>query len=107
VSFNWVKGHSENYGNDSADLLAKHGCTLSYNDIQYDLVPFSYVKKFLRTETINKWDNQWISTMKGNITKKFFTTIKSRLDLNFEPNFKTTQFFSGQQISNHIYIASK
>ncbi len=25
VSFNWVKGHSENYGNDSADLLAKHG----------------------------------------------------------------------------------
>jgi hypothetical protein len=49
----------------------------------------------MREITINEWENLWSAITKGEITKKIFPTIKSRIKAHIEHSFMITQFLGG------------
>ena len=57
ITFEWVKGHTNNEGNDSADLLAKKGCT--EGEFYYIKPSLSYIKSIVKTRVLTEWNQKW------------------------------------------------
>jgi ribonuclease HI len=54
LNFHWIKSHVGYYGNEIADSLAKDGCNLSENVIEFKTIPLSFVKKELQNQTLSE-----------------------------------------------------
>ena len=77
VYFTFVRWHVGIYGNERADWLAKNATKKNINtDVNF---PKSYLKNIFKFKTIEKWNCEYLTTDKGDITKKFFPTISERL----------------------------
>jgi hypothetical protein len=48
----------------------------------------------MREITLSEWQKSWSTTIKGNITKCFFPTIKDRIKTHIIHSFILTQFLS-------------
>jgi hypothetical protein len=50
-----------------------------------------------RNKNMNEWNNRWINTIKGPITRKFIPTVDFRLKIkkHFNTNYELTQILTG------------
>jgi ribonuclease HI len=89
IKLYWVKAHAGILGNELADTLAKKAATNETLTEKYNKIPKSVVKKELEEESMKKWQNNWMQTTKGSITKEYFPNIEERLKmkLNLTQNF--------------------
>ena len=55
--------------------------------ISFDKIPKSAVIRELTKETIHKWENKWKETMKGRVTKMFFSNNKDITKIKMTSNF--------------------
>ena len=54
------------------------------------------IKTDIEREIMTEWENRWATTLKGQITHKYFPTIKYRMSLPFlDLDHYTVQFISG------------
>ncbi|GFX19009.1 uncharacterized protein TNCV_323141 [Trichonephila clavipes] len=92
--FAFVRGHTGVLGNERADWLAK-AATKRKIDIDVN-IPKSFYKKITNERMMKSWNQEYLISNKGSITKKFFPTINKRLSCHhFYTNYKLTQFLTG------------
>ncbi|GFY36301.1 transposable element Tc3 transposase [Trichonephila clavipes] len=94
IDFAFVRGHTGVFGNERADWLAK-AATKRKIDIDVN-IPKSFYKKITKERMVKSWNQEYLISNKGNITKNFFPTINKRLSCHhFYTNYKLTQFLTG------------
>ncbi|GFT15642.1 putative 115 kDa protein in type-1 retrotransposable element R1DM [Trichonephila clavipes] len=94
IDFAFVRGHTGVLGNERADWLAK-ATTKRKIDIDVN-IPKSVYKKITKERIVKSWNQEYLISNKGSITKKFFPTINKRLSCHhFYTNYKLTQFLTG------------
>ncbi|KAJ4442557.1 hypothetical protein ANN_04144 [Periplaneta americana] len=78
--------------NERANVLAKQAAA---SDLEK--CPMSYVKKRLKERVINEWNDYWVRSTKGALTRElYFPTIYDTVNSKLmQPNFVLTQFLSG------------
>jgi hypothetical protein len=59
------------------------------------MIPKSAVRKKLRAESIEKWENEWQNTTKGEETKIYFHTVAQRLKQRIPLTSKLTTMLTG------------
>ena len=78
-----------------ADELAKSTATSNLK-ISYNLHSLSHVKKCSKEHILTEWNNNWLNSSKGLLTKEtFFPNVELRLRSLFQPDFILTQFATG------------
>ncbi|GFW80035.1 uncharacterized protein TNCV_984441 [Trichonephila clavipes] len=81
-------------GNERADWLAK-AATKRKIDIDVN-IPKSIYKKITKERMVKSWNEEYLISNKGSITKKFSPTINKRLSCHhFYTNYNLTQFLTG------------
>ncbi|GFX98807.1 uncharacterized protein TNCV_1503831 [Trichonephila clavipes] len=94
IDFAFVRGHTGVFGNERADWLAK-AATKRKIDIDVN-IPKLFYKKITNERMMKCWNQEYLISNKGSITKKFFPTINKRLSCHhFYTNYKLTQFLTG------------
>ncbi|GFT41702.1 RNase H domain-containing protein [Trichonephila clavipes] len=97
IDFAFVRGHTAVLGNERANWLAK-AATKRKIDIDVN-IPKSFYKKITKERMVKSWNQEYLISNKGSITKKFFPTINKRLSYHhFYTNYKLTQFLTGHGI---------
>ncbi|XP_067118869.1 uncharacterized protein [Centruroides vittatus] len=92
ITFNWVKGHSGNLGNERADLLAKkasNNTSTSY----YDKISTTHLNRLVHDIVLKMWKVRWDSCTTGRLTHSFFPTPTDHVT-NWT-TFQLTQLFTG------------
>lgn len=59
ITICWVPGHTNVYGNEQADLLAKMGSNSEINTDLTVLKPFCDFKGHIKTNSYSKWNKRW------------------------------------------------
>ncbi|GFU76807.1 homeodomain-interacting protein kinase 2 [Trichonephila clavipes] len=94
IDFAFVRGHTDVLGNERVDWLAK-AATKRKIDIDVN-IPKSFYKKITKERMEKFWNQEYLISNKGSITKKFFPTINKRLSCHhFCTNYELTQFLTG------------
>jgi hypothetical protein len=85
INLSWIKGHSNELGNNLADSAAKEAIVTGKH---YKLsMSKAYFKNIFKQESINSWMSEWKSSKKGRSTYYFFKTPSlKRLLCNFNSN---------------------
>ncbi|XP_067128674.1 uncharacterized protein [Centruroides vittatus] len=95
ITFSWVRGHSNNTGNDAADVMAKKAAR-SQLDFAYTKIPKSTIKNWNYQHAIQQWQEEWNGSLTGRLTFKFISDINRRLQMkHFTPSFPMTQLLTG------------
>ena len=80
LHFKWVKGHSNDYGNDIADEQARKG---GLGGVPFWLGPsMTYIKKQIRSRIKKEWNARWASLQGCRQSKEL---------ISFEPNPKVAK----------------
>jgi hypothetical protein len=88
-----VKAHIGIPGNDRVGQLVKE--TQENARKIYKFYPQSFAKRVLRMKSIEKWNQRWIETTKGEITHQFLPTVYSRISAkHFKTDFVITQYLT-------------
>jgi ribonuclease HI len=78
ISYMWIRGRSANASNELINILAKQAA-ISHRSFDYDLIPISYLKKFIYDNVVQIWNERWISSEVGGTTRKYFPTFYDRI----------------------------
>jgi len=91
IRFCWVKADIGIQGNEIANTLAKEAATNADIIECYKKVPKRIVISKLGGTSIEKWQKEWDQTIKGAITKEYFSVVAERLKMkiNITKNFTT------------------
>ncbi|GFX18018.1 uncharacterized protein TNCV_1576971 [Trichonephila clavipes] len=73
IDFAFVRGHTGVLGNERADWLAK-AATKRKIDIDVN-IPKSFYKKITNERMMKSWNQEYLISNKGSITKKFFLPL--------------------------------
>lgn len=73
VHLSWVRAHTGVLGNELADSLAKEAARES-NRLHSLLKPASFLKKTLKRQTLELWQERWSVSTKGRRTFDFFSS---------------------------------
>ncbi|GFT84750.1 RNase H domain-containing protein [Trichonephila clavipes] len=73
IDFAFVRGHTGVLGNERADWLAK-AATKRKIDIDVN-IPKSFYKKITNERMMKSWNQEYLISNKGSITKKFFPPL--------------------------------
>ena len=72
VNLFWIKAHAGFEGNERADQLAKEAAMNSKKKPDYDLCPISFIKRHIRMETLDEWNQRYTTGLTASVTKMFF-----------------------------------
>ena len=78
VHFGWIKGHLGIEGNDLVDKFAKEAA-VEDGPVVYDKIPKEVIVRREKDHGLQMWEQQWMDTRKGAVTKAFFPSVKKRL----------------------------
>ena len=81
VHFGLVKGNAEIEGNELVDRLAKEPA-VEDGPIVYDKIPKDVIVTREKDHGLQMWEQQWMDTRKGAVTKGFFPSVRKRLTQN-------------------------
>ena len=81
ITFNWIKSHNNNTGNETADMLAKNGTRSS--DTLTLPHSISHIKSVLRKRTKTEWKNFWKTLPNCRQSKELIT---------YEPNQREAKY---------------
>lgn len=95
IYISWVKAHEGNEGNERADYLAKSGAACEQEEEIYTKIPRSEITREAKRESVEKWESEWNSSVKGKVTKEFFPTVSVRLKHKFKVNSNITVLMTG------------
>jgi len=108
ISISWVKGHSDNTGNEVADMIAKRGATSETK------VKIGISKATMKSKTkeyyLTKWKEDWERYPEGRQSKQFMPNAGIYKSSEIVGYSKTTinrlvQFFTGHALLNrHMKI---
>ncbi|CAK1553152.1 unnamed protein product [Leptosia nina] len=59
ITLFWIKAHAGHEGNERADLLAKEAAQNNKKKPDYDLCPISTIKRLIRTESAQRWEEDY------------------------------------------------
>ena len=91
ISLEWVRGHRGIVGNELADHHAKLAATSSTTPRKF-LMPLASSKLAIKSHLHCKWNQQWIESTKGSITKRFFPNVLSAaILLKHHPSYQVMQ----------------
>jgi ribonuclease HI len=71
VELFWLKAHVGIEGNERADQLAKDAALKSKTKPHYDRCPVSFVKRCIRMESLDEWNQRYRSEDTGKVTRVF------------------------------------
>jgi ribonuclease HI len=91
VSFQWVRAHSGEMGNELADRLAKEASHDDTLPTEFAMMSIGSIKHINRCSALEKWEEQWAATTNGSHTRKFFRLVADRLKTPLRITFKMTQ----------------
>ncbi|CAK1549484.1 unnamed protein product [Leptosia nina] len=74
ITLFWIKAHAGHEGNERADLLAKEAAHNNKKKPDYDLCPISTIKRLIRTESVQRWEEDYQNGETASITKVFLPT---------------------------------
>ncbi|XP_067138048.1 uncharacterized protein [Centruroides vittatus] len=94
INLIWIKGHSNIYGNDKADDLAKKAHKIT-NKCNYNAIPSSIINSIMNNILIEKWQEEWDTSHTGRLTHEFIPRIDDRMKNNFfHTNHAITQILT-------------
>ncbi|XP_023237932.1 uncharacterized protein LOC111636823 [Centruroides sculpturatus] len=96
IKIRWVKAHIGIAGNKKADALAKEAASLT--ETTYNKIPISYIKRLLRQESIDEWQEEWSYSMKGRHTFWLLPNIEERIN---DLRWLSSDFITTQLLTNH------
>jgi len=74
-----MKAHVRIQGNEMVDCLVKKAATGNIGEIMYDKIPRETIITEGKENGLTKWQEQWTSSTKGEVSKLFFPYIKERM----------------------------
>ena len=91
IKFSWVKAHAGNYGNETADRLAKEAARSHRTNYEYNRIPISAIIYDAAEEAVRKWQTEWTTSLrKGSSNKTIFSIstgeIRDENSLNHKTN---------------------
>ena len=91
-------------GNELADYHAKLAATLPSTPRKF-MMPLASSKLAIKTYLHCKWNQQWVESTKGSITKRFFPTVLSAaILLRHHPSYQVIQVLTGHgKFRNYLY----
>ncbi|KAJ2952392.1 hypothetical protein O0L34_g4679 [Tuta absoluta] len=97
VTLFWIKAHAGLEGNERADQLAKEAAQKLKKRPDYDLCPVSFVRRSIRLDTLERWNNRYQTEKTASITKLFFpsATDAYRIVRKMKLGSLTTQIMTG------------
>ena len=81
IKFSWVKAHAGNYGNETADKLAKEAARSQKNNYEYNRIPISAITKEAAEEAVRTWQTEWATLIKAADTRQYFPKVRERLSM--------------------------
>ena len=94
IKFSWVKAHAGNYGNKTADKLAKEAARSQRNKYEYNRIPISAINKEA-VEAVRTWETEWATSTKAANTRKYYLTVRDRLRMKIHLTPQLTAVLSG------------
>ncbi|XP_052741604.1 uncharacterized protein LOC128198763 [Bicyclus anynana] len=93
----WIRAHIGTPGNERADELAKIAAANTNTSPHYTKIPLSYVKRKIREESVRKWQDRYLTSETGQITKIFFPDVGMAYALvrKIGVNYLLCQAFTG------------
>ncbi|XP_052738569.1 uncharacterized protein LOC128198262 [Bicyclus anynana] len=97
ISLFWIKAHAGLDGNERADTLAKDAARKRKKKPDYDLCPISFVKREIRKDSLQKWNQRYKTGETAGITKIFFPDVLNSYNIirKLQPTYLLTQIFTG------------
>ncbi|XP_063382997.1 uncharacterized protein LOC134669402 [Cydia fagiglandana] len=97
VTLHWIKAHAGLEGNERADVLAKEAAVGSKRKPNYDRCPVSFVKRAIRTATIEEWNRRYVDSDTASGTKLFFPDAVNAYKMvrKIQPTGIRTQLMTG------------
>ena len=95
VHFGWINRHAGIEGNDLVDRLAKEA-DVEDGPVVYDKIPKEVIVTREKDHGLQMWQQHWMDTRTGAVTKAFFPSVEKRLTQKIRIFPELTILLSGQ-----------
>jgi len=103
VHFGWIQGHAGIEGNELVDRLAKEAA-VENGPVVYEKIPKEVIVTREKDHGLQMWEQQWMDTKKGAVTKAFFPSVKKRLTKKIPIFPELTTLLTGHgNIKSYLY----